>query len=95
VTGTGKIPSGNVTPPNKKLFDLKKGANDAQIEAGKAGIAPTPFFMVGDAALNAANKVLNSGLPYPLAPGAEQKRRSDEMRKTVKQETDENFKNKN
>jgi len=95
VTGTGKIPSGNVTPPNEKLFDRKMEATKAQIEAGKANIAPNPGFMVADRFLKAAGEVLNSSVPYPLATKPEQERRSNEMRKTVEQKTKENFKNNN
>jgi len=95
VTGTGEIPSGNVTPPNKKLFDLKNQATKAKIEAGRETIAPTPFFMVADRFLKAAGEVLNGSVPYPQATQQEKDRRSNRMRQTVEQETDKNFKNKN
>ena len=70
-------------------------ANKAKIEAGGAGIAPTPFFMVADRFLKAAGEMLNGSVPYPQATKPEQEGRSNRMRQTVKQETDKNFKNKN
>jgi len=94
VTGTGKVPS-NVTPPNEKSFENKKEDGKAEIEEGKDNIHTNPFSKVGDAALGVAGKVIESGMPYPLAPEAEQKRRSDTMEKTVKRKVNENIKNKN
>ena len=95
MTGTGKIPSGNVTPPNKKLFDRKMEATKAQIEAGGASIAPNPGFMVANLFLGAAGEMLNGSVPYPQATQQEKDRRSNRMRQTVEQKTDKNFKNKN
>jgi len=52
-------------------------------------------YKAGDAALKAANEMLENSKPYPLASEAKQEGRSNKMRQTVERETKENFKNKN
>ncbi|GER94858.1 hypothetical protein A45J_2624 [hot springs metagenome] len=93
VTGIGHIPI-NAKSPNENLFNLKKDAGQAEINAGRDGIAPNPFFKAGDAVVDAAGEVIESGKPLPLASPEEQKRRAAAA-EVIKQKVDENFKNKN
>ena len=58
VTGTGKVPSSNVTAPNKESFENKKEAFEAKLKEGKDKIHTNPLSKVGDAALKTASKLL-------------------------------------